>query len=169
MLQLRIATRAARLLKVREERSSGGCGAQRSLQKSFMETFTQIGGRMVYSTCSFNPVEDEAVVAELIRRGQGALEVLDMSQELGAFQRSPGITSWKVLDLLHKSKDTKEKEYQWYSSFSELPERRQESIPATCFPPSHQELDNLHLDRWYCRLSSLPGCVCVCAVFIFAN
>lgn len=23
------------------------------------------GGRMVYSTCSFNPVEDEAVVAEV--------------------------------------------------------------------------------------------------------
>ena len=25
-----------------------------------------VGGRMVYSTCSFNPVEDEAVVAEVI-------------------------------------------------------------------------------------------------------
>lgn len=24
-----------------------------------------VGGRMVYSTCSFNPVEDEAVVAEV--------------------------------------------------------------------------------------------------------
>lgn len=26
----------------------------------------KVGGRMVYSTCSFNPVEDEAVVAEVI-------------------------------------------------------------------------------------------------------
>jgi 16S rRNA C967 or C1407 C5-methylase (RsmB/RsmF family) len=25
----------------------------------------KIGGRMVYSTCTFNPVEDEAVVAEV--------------------------------------------------------------------------------------------------------
>jgi len=121
VLQLRIATRAARLLKV--------------------------GGRMVYSTCSFNPVEDEAVVAELIRRGQGALKVVDMSQELPNFQRSPGITSWKVLDLLHKSKETNEKKYQWYSSFSELPARRQENIRATCFPPSAQELESLHLER----------------------
>ena len=38
-LQLRIALQSASLLKV--------------------------GGRMVYSTCSFNPVEDEAVVAEV--------------------------------------------------------------------------------------------------------
>jgi len=103
---------------------------------------------MVYSTCSFNPVEDEAVVAELIRRGQGALKVVDMSQELPNFQRSPGITSWKVLDLLHKSKETNEKKYQWYSSFSELPARRQENIRATCFPPSAQELESLHLERW---------------------
>ena len=28
----------------------------------------RVGGRMVYSTCSLNPVEDEAVVAELIAK-----------------------------------------------------------------------------------------------------
>jgi len=26
----------------------------------------KVGGRMVYSTCSMNPIEDEAVVAEVI-------------------------------------------------------------------------------------------------------
>lgn len=141
VLQLRIATRAARLLKV--------------------------GGRMVYSTCSFNPIEDEAVVAELIRRGKGALELVDMSDELSGLKRSPGIKTWKVnqsfnlshriilkriwqvYDLFHKSRDTKEKEYKWYASHSELPPRRQEAIPATCFPPSAEELESLHLERWY--------------------
>ncbi len=38
-LQLRIALHAAQLLKV--------------------------GGRLVYSTCTFNPIEDEAIVAEV--------------------------------------------------------------------------------------------------------
>jgi len=29
---------------------------------------------MVYSTCTFNPIEDEAVVAELLRRTHGGLK-----------------------------------------------------------------------------------------------
>lgn len=44
-LQLSIAQRSAQLLKV--------------------------GGRMVYSTCAFNPIEDEAVVAQLLRESNG--------------------------------------------------------------------------------------------------
>lgn len=51
---------------------------------------------MVYSTCSFNPVEDEAVVAELIRRSKGALRLVDMSTELPGLKRSPGLQTWKV-------------------------------------------------------------------------
>jgi 16S rRNA C967 or C1407 C5-methylase (RsmB/RsmF family) len=30
-------------------------------------TLLAVGGRLVYSTCTFNPVEDEAVVAEVSR------------------------------------------------------------------------------------------------------
>lgn len=31
------------------------------------------GGRIVYSTCSINPLENEAVVAEILRKNQGML------------------------------------------------------------------------------------------------
>ncbi|CAN0020471.1 unnamed protein product [Discosporangium mesarthrocarpum] len=40
---------------------------------------TRIGGKMVYSTCSLNPIEDEAVVAEVLRRCGGNLRLVDCS------------------------------------------------------------------------------------------
>jgi 16S rRNA C967 or C1407 C5-methylase (RsmB/RsmF family) len=65
----------------------------------------RVGGVMVYSTCSFNPVENEAVVAELVRRSDGALELLDVSQRLEQLITREGRTKWK-LGWRSKSKST---------------------------------------------------------------
>jgi len=51
---------------------------------------------LVYSTCSLNPVEDEAVVGEILRECQGSVELLDVSSELPELKRRPGLTSWLV-------------------------------------------------------------------------
>lgn len=57
------------------------------------------GGRVVYSTCSMNPVENESVIAAAIERcGQENVEILDCSNELPGLQRVPGMTKWKVMD-----------------------------------------------------------------------
>lgn len=75
-LQLKIAMRAAQLLKV--------------------------GGRLVYSTCTFNPIEDEAVVAALLKQAKGSLKLLDMSSELPELRRLPGVKTWEVWDKFGK-------------------------------------------------------------------
>jgi len=53
---------------------------------------------MVYSTCTFNPIEDEAVVAEILQRCGGAMELVDTTGMLPLLRRLPGKTTWRVRD-----------------------------------------------------------------------
>ncbi|KAI5401193.1 hypothetical protein KIW84_065878 [Lathyrus oleraceus] len=52
----------------------------------------KVGGGMVYSTCSMNPIENEAVVAELLRRCGESVKLLDVSSELPQLIRRPGLS-----------------------------------------------------------------------------
>ncbi|XP_039978602.1 RNA cytosine C(5)-methyltransferase NSUN2 isoform X2 [Xiphias gladius] len=97
-----------------------------------------VGGRMVYSTCSLNPIEDEAVIAALLEKSEGALELADASADLPGLKWMPGVTSWKLMT----------KEGQWYSDWSEVPSSRQTQIRPTMFPPKDPEkLASMHLER----------------------
>ena len=58
----------------------------------------KVGGLLCYSTCSLNPLENEAVVAALLKRCAGAVEIVDCSRELPELHRAPGLTSWTVMD-----------------------------------------------------------------------
>ncbi|KAG2386306.1 hypothetical protein C9374_002752 [Naegleria lovaniensis] len=56
----------------------------------------KVGGEIVYSTCALNPVEDEAVVAEVIRRTKGKLVLQDLSSRFPSLKYKPGMTTWTV-------------------------------------------------------------------------
>ncbi|KAK3956182.1 S-adenosyl-L-methionine-dependent methyltransferase [Pseudoneurospora amorphoporcata] len=58
------------------------------------------GGRMVYSTCSMNPVENESVVAAAIERcgGPDKIEIVDCADQLPLLQRKPGMRKWQIMD-----------------------------------------------------------------------
>ncbi|KAJ3676926.1 hypothetical protein LUZ60_002650 [Juncus effusus] len=83
----------------------------------------KVGGRMVYSTCSMNPVENEAVVAEILRRCNGSVELLDVSNELSGLVRRPGINTWKVKDR-----------GLWFTSYKQVPKNRRGAIVQSMFP-----------------------------------
>lgn len=93
-LQLRIAKRGIALLK--------------------------IGGYMTYSTCSFHPIENEAVVAALLATGTVVLERPELT---GVLKARPGLTHWKVLD-------------------DELLECSREKYPSTLWPPQDSTINS---------------------------
>ncbi|KAK8042744.1 Multisite-specific tRNA:(cytosine-C(5))-methyltransferase [Apiospora phragmitis] len=60
----------------------------------------KVGGRVVYSTCSMNPVENEAVIVSAIERcgGPDKVDIIDCSQRLPGLKRNPGMFQWKIID-----------------------------------------------------------------------
>ncbi|XP_020537968.1 RNA cytosine-C(5)-methyltransferase NSUN2 isoform X2 [Jatropha curcas] len=96
----------------------------------------KVGGRMVYSTCSMNPVEDEAVVAEILRRCGGSVELVDVSGELPQLVRRPGLRKWKVRD-----------KGIWLSSHKDVTKFRRYGILPSMFPSGRSYVataDNKH-------------------------
>ncbi|XP_048232395.1 RNA cytosine-C(5)-methyltransferase NSUN2 isoform X3 [Ricinus communis] len=83
----------------------------------------KVGGRMVYSTCSMNPVENEAVVAEILRKCGGSVELLNVSSELPQLVRRPGLRKWKVRD-----------KGIWLSSHKDVSKFRRYGILPSMFP-----------------------------------
>jgi multisite-specific tRNA:(cytosine-C5)-methyltransferase len=60
----------------------------------------KVGGRVVYSTCSMNPVEDEAVLATAIEMcgGSEKVKIVDTRDYLPGLKRYTGLRTWKVMD-----------------------------------------------------------------------
>ncbi|KAF5749781.1 tRNA (cytosine(34)-C(5))-methyltransferase [Tripterygium wilfordii] len=94
----------------------------------------KVGGRMVYSTCSMNPVENEAVVAEILRKCGGSVELIDVSSELPELVRRPGLKKWKVRD-----------KGLWLASYKDVRKFRRNGIVPSMFPSGRS--DNVISDK----------------------
>ncbi|KAK5998622.1 Multisite-specific tRNA:(cytosine-C(5))-methyltransferase [Cladobotryum mycophilum] len=60
----------------------------------------KVGGRVVYSTCSMNPIENESIIAAAVERCGGLenVSILDCSDQLPGLVRKPGLKTWKIMD-----------------------------------------------------------------------
>jgi len=94
---------------------------------------------MTYSTCSFHPVENEAVVAALLRTG--TVEIVPQPSEplwwdLRIVAR-PGLTSWKVLDDACKELPWRDDQDKVKDSKLSAASNR---LPKTLWPPAEKEI-----------------------------
>ncbi|OJJ50043.1 hypothetical protein ASPZODRAFT_157038 [Penicilliopsis zonata CBS 506.65] len=105
----------------------------------------KVGGRVVYSTCSLNPIENEAVVSSAITRcgGTANVRIVDCSNELKGLKRAPGLQTWKVMD----------REGRMWNTWEEVDGQRQQEginglgrLAEGMFPPTEENAD-MPLDR----------------------
>lgn len=100
-------------------------------------SLAKVGGTVLYCTRSFNPIENEAVVAELLRAGDGAYELVDLSHVLPGLVRSPGCASWNVVDA----------ELATVVAWEDASDDQKRSLRATMWPPTTSETACMQLTR----------------------
>ena len=110
----------------------------------------RVGGLLCYSTCSLNPIEDEAVVAALLGRAAGAVELEAWPADvLPALRRRAGLRSWRVADHADADDDDGDEEValRWHASFDAARAAGVAHAVPTMWPPDAADAARLRLER----------------------
>lgn len=111
-------------------------GMQSKILKRGVEMLKK-DGLLVYSTCSLNPIEDEAVIAQLLRSAQGAVQLEDVSHKISGLKFRPGVCKWVTMG----------KEMTQIESVDKVPAEQATHIYPSLFQPKEEEIDKFQLNK----------------------
>jgi 16S rRNA C967 or C1407 C5-methylase (RsmB/RsmF family) len=95
---------------------------------------------MVYSTCSFNPLENEAVLAAALTLAKGNIRTVDVRNQVSPHLKyREGLTSWKVI---HKKGSSHEDGYDWFTKYEDVPENYRKQIKKSMFTAPYTTTNN---------------------------
>lgn len=108
-------------------------GIQLRIAKRGLEMLKK-DGILVYSTCSLNPIEDEAVIASLLNQCDGGAQLEDVSSVLPELKYCKGLEQWKVMT----------RETVCVESAAQVEDKYKSQIRESLFPPPNAPKLNLN-------------------------
>lgn len=111
-------------------------GIQYRIAKRGLEMLA-IGGKMVYSTCSLNPIENEAVLHRILQETGDSVRILDGRKFVPGLICNPGVTHW-----LPGTKDMV-----FYNNWDEVPQQWHTQVRPKMFPPKPEDAHKYNLDK----------------------
>lgn len=92
---------------------------------------------MVYSTCSLNPIENEAVLHRLLCETGDSVRLIDGRDYVPGLKCDPGVTTWMPGS----------KNLNYYKTWEEVPEQWQTQIRPLMFPPKPEDAHKYNLEK----------------------
>ena len=89
------------------------------------------GGKIVYSTCAINPLENEAVICHVLEKFKDEIEIVNCAKKLNemGIKFKEGLVKWKVCIGVDKEKN----EILWAEKFSDLKDTKSGLIKCSMF------------------------------------
>ncbi|KAI3383108.1 hypothetical protein SNEBB_010982 [Seison nebaliae] len=119
-------------------------GIQSRILRRAIQLLSEEDGRIVYSTCSLCPIENEAVISNVLEDFHETFELVDIRTILPKLKCSPGLTKWTILNPSLKNGDEFSEENLW-KTYDDVSKSQQTTIKEYMFPSKN--IHNFHMER----------------------
>lgn len=138
-----------------QEWSTKGGQSLHALQLQILERgieLLKVGGKITYSTCSLNPIENESVVAAALKKFPGKIRLVRSESAMAGFRFQEGLTNWPFLHM-KKRTDCEEIDeqrkaanapadlsyFEEYQNYEEVPVNQRAQVRDTMFANHYDE------------------------------